>query len=509
MSASARIEPRGGRWLAILVPVVLGILLHGRPLRALLYWDDDRFFVNWAAPDTLGACLVSAFEHPRFDSYHPLHVALVCVERIAFGADLVAIHVVSVLLAATLLALLTGWMLREGVPWKVAWIPAAFVAAHPLMAETFVSPASQKDLLGLVFSVALLWTLPVRRQPRRIALAVLFTILAGWSKSGYAMVGALPLLYAWAHRERPSPAVAAPFVVGAVTLGFAVVIVRDVGLPNTEAAWLSPLLLLKTFGHYARAVVWPDEVGAYRCLGPPALEIASAVVALGVVTWACTRRAPLVRFGLAIAVVGLLPYLNAIPTPFIVSGRYVPLLLAGVGVALAGAASRARRWVLAAPVAIGVFAFVGAEARSMWRDDLRLWRTTYEEATCDELPAVNLSSAYVRAGDWNQAEATLVDAMKRDPSRAKTYADWALLLAVRGDCAAPVPEVRAPKLVAELARSSKPARTAYEQGWWATALVFSNAPGKEPLDPARARIARMRLGACDARRAALIDRAFE
>src|SRR5262245_19540194 len=103
-------------------------------------WDDDRFITgNPIAGAGLGECVSWAVSAPRFESYHPLHLLLLCGEFAVGGAgSSVVYRIVSWVLCAALGWMLARWLIAEGAAPIAAALAGGLVIAHPLLIEVRV-----------------------------------------------------------------------------------------------------------------------------------------------------------------------------------------------------------------------------------------------------------------------------------------------------------------------------------------------------------------------------------
>jgi hypothetical protein len=516
-------------WLAPLGAAVLALLVAAPGVFAgWAGWDDDRYILhNPIRQAPLGECLGWAVSGVRFQAYHPVHLALSCVEMAAFDDRPGPYHGVSMLLLAGLAAAVATWLAREGLGRGAAVLGAGLAVAHPLMVEAHAAPISQKDLLGLLFVAVALAVRAGRPEARdarhRLGLAALVA-LAALSKSGYAVLGAVLVARDVKLGGRPLGAAirdqAAPLAVGTLGLGLALWIVTREGLPASGAPWLDPQVMGATLSHYAHRFVIPLDLTPVQCLDPSGLRaVLGWVIGLAVLGAAVALPG---RLGLAawLVVLGLLPFANAVPTPLLVSSRFATWLPLAAGLAIAGAGPRLVRGlgglILVAWMAISV------DAGLRWTDPVTLWTWTADVSRCVAVPYANLAVALFESGRRPAAEEALINAIGVEPHAEKLYRDLALAFWLSGDCGPPVPPGEAQALHRRAGEVAGAEVMAAKRGWLASALVLALRrhrdapsipapvrgllPNVQACDPARGRRVQVLIEGLEARRAATSPR---
>lgn len=431
-----------------------------------LFWDDHRFFLDdIAGASNLSSCLSAALTQPLFEAYHPVHAALLCLQRAAGPAPeslLATARWVSLLLA---LGLAAGWIVLGrslGLARGPALLALALWCAHPAMVEVWANLASQKDLLGLSFFVlALAASRRVDRWWGR-ALVLLCTLLAGGSKSVYSIVGLVLLAEQLLGRERghvkpPWWSIAAAIIsMGWMLAAWTVADQHALAHPVQRS--LDLLVVGSTLAAYLELMVWPAVLSPTPCLEmslPRALVGLSAFAMLIVVALS-RRSATTTRLGALVAALGLIPFANLIPTPFLLQLRYATLPLLGLSIAAAGGnqagTRRARLWWVIVGVIVAVNATRLGIAAEHWQNRLALWSDAAKTSgNCGEpTPWLNLATARAAHQDWAGAELAVAEGFLQRPSREKTLRDWWLLILLRGTCGHPPTD---PAVAAKLARS--------------------------------------------------------
>jgi tetratricopeptide (TPR) repeat protein len=156
----------------------------------------------------------------------------------------------------------------------------------------------------------------------------------------------------------------------------------------------------------------------------PALEAAS-LVALLAFAWRARARLPWLFFGLAWALLLLLPTHSLIPRADLASERHLYLAALGgywiAGVALAGLAALrpTPRWIaLTAGLAVLGTLFT-ALRNADYRDEVSLWRATVAESPNKARVWNNLGYAHALAGQDGPARAAFREALRLDPGHTR------------------------------------------------------------------------------------------
>jgi hypothetical protein len=497
------------RWRAAGVSAVASLLITAQTWWfGWANWDDGRMIVrNPALKAPLGQCLNWAWSDLRFEAYHPLHMSLLCLESYFFGATPEPYHVVTGALFAVIGGLMSFWLVAAGAPWRSAVVATMLALAHPLMVEIVACVPSQKDLLGLIFGLAALLLqarAPSRSWSRTIA-TTLLVVAAGLSKSGYFMWGPILLLHSVLF-DRFTLRALAPALAGGVGLAISAWLLAEVGLPSKDVHAMDLLVVGRTFFEYARRWIAPVELVPVYCLDP---STANAIVGIGALLGLVTlafflrARARWASFGIAIAVLGLAPYLNVIPTPLLGSDRYAWSLAFGGAIAIVDRLQR-RTLVFAALVAAALAVLSQVEQRK-WRDATSLWSKTAEHSQCRGLPFANLAVARFETGDRAGAEEALIKGIEVAPREKKLVWDLVVAFLLEGDCAPALAPRQAIDVHARLAGMKAASTWAESQGWLASAAVLALGEGEHQ----RARSLAERARLCSSARTERIERLLD
>lgn len=436
------------RWAIVLGALVLLLVLSTLSSDELIFWDDNRFYLGpTLAGLKLGTCIRRGWSTPVFEAYHPVHLTLLCIELHAFPEAVSLVHRTSA--AGAVLAVVLGlvWVSLArvlGFGAFAALIGLVWAFAHPTAVELWTNAASHKDLLGLIFFVSAIAVSRLRPSGRGAAWIPVLVLLAGASKSAYATAGLVilgdELLRRRASGTRVSPYTWVSALVAVAWLGGALLVARAERLPNLGWPHFDAGLVGSTATAYLRLLAWPTDLVPVVCLSPTTSAAGLGFLALGGLVSVALRResSDTTRLGSLVALLGILPFLNLIPTPLLIQLRYTTLPLLGLGIFVGGLVSRSRspglRWGFALLSALLVVQLV--RAAEPWQRRRSLWEETARvSGDCREpTPWLNLATARVQDGDWRGGESALARAVQAAPEREKTLRDWWLLILLRGSC---------------------------------------------------------------------------
>lgn len=485
-AASGRIEP--GVAAALLIALALGLSWRV-PTYGLSGWDTDRYYTeNPLLQLPLSACLSEAWTEPFVQAYHPLHLSLICVQGALSSDPAVWMGFSVALFPLAAVALLLMFRAHVG-SWVAATLGAGLVVAHPAMVESYASLASQKDLLALIFVGIFLALIPLPPTPRRVVAMGALLVAAAFSKSGYAVpLGAAPLAHAvlvdpsWRAgglrgllRDPRIRAGAGLAGLGLALTAIAISVVVATELPKKAVAWMDPATVLGTVAFYAAVVFGGGSPPPVPCLDTSTASVTAGVVAALLhgagITAALRFGRPIAAYGLVLGAAGLLPYLNLIPTPTLVSGRWLLVLL--IGSALAAVDVFRARWGQVLLTVLLVACVAGSlQAQRPWSSRVSLWRDNVARNQCSIEPHANLATAHSLEGRWDDAEAALVAGLAFAPESAKLYRDWALLILLTGGCQPALPPLEAKRLYDEMATGRFTAADARARGFHDVARIL-------------------------------------
>ena len=393
------------------------------------------------------------------DGYRPLTVVAFRAQWVMGGGEPFVFHAVNVALhvAATVAVF---WLMSAVLPAAAALVAAALYAVHPVHVEAIANAVGQSELVvALLVSVAMglyvhgraagalawprwavigaLYVLACFFKEHAIVLPALIVVAeltvvrdrAAWRERVRLMrvpllaLGALGLAYLWA-RSRVVLGGGAGFV---PFLPFQVVKFE----PSDRV-----LTAIGVVPEWTRLLLWPARLSAQY--SPQNVEIAQGVsvaqlpgflLLLGMLglSVACWRRSPVTTFGIAWAVLTLLPSSNfIIPAGFIIAER--TLLLPSIGAMMAVASAipwlyerieqnRAAQ-VAAAAAAIAIVALGLAHSTNrnhVWRDSETLFTQSVIDAPDSYRAHHMLGNLYFERGDRVAGERHLRRALELFP----------------------------------------------------------------------------------------------
>lgn len=406
--------------------------------------------------------------------YRPLSLALLTVERRAFGTRPAPYRLVNLVLHA-LCSMLVLLLLGRLLPSGAAFAGALLFAAHPIHAEAVATIYGQQDLLAaLFFLAAALVSLKSGAHGASgawTAVAGALYLLSLLSKEqGVLLPALLPVLRLVQSGSGPSRLAPRDFAMIVPFVTYLLLRVQAVGLdafPTGSASvaygypwWARINLVIVALGTYLRLLVVPWWQTTYyghlrdSLFGSPVPELITLIVAIMLFKPLQRALGGIVLQAYAFLAATLLPVANMLPIGVVVGERclYLPVFAVCL---LAGAAylrgARARPYAAAAAFCAVVVAgmILSARVADRWRTPLMHYQTT-----ADDHP--RSAGAHARFALLLLQEAAL-DEAPPDPAvleRAETAIERALrinerlpeawhargrLALLRGDCAAAVP----------------------------------------------------------------------
>jgi Tfp pilus assembly protein PilF len=231
----AKPAPRSGNWLIRHPFLALSLLVLLVSSPALLNKSvdfDDGLYLGGDTPVHLGLTargIEFAFTSVNEMYWQPITWLSFELDESAFGASLLAHHLVNILLHALTAGLLALLLRRLGASAYLALAGGAFWALHPLRVESFAWIAERKDVLFAFFSIAalLLYTryakspslrrflpwlgcalLALMSKPTAMVLPVILILLDWWPLHRFRISGLWPQSVGSARL--PAEAVAVP-----------------------------------------------------------------------------------------------------------------------------------------------------------------------------------------------------------------------------------------------------------------------------------------------------------
>jgi len=376
------------------------------------------------------------------DFNRPVHLASLMLDAAVWGTNPFGYHLTSVLLHAVNVVLV--WLVVRDVLARgggadlppqalVPLIAAAFFAFHPLVAEAVCEPTFREDLLAAFFTLTAVLIVS-RHDPaagldvRRVAACAACCLLAVGSKeSGVAapfVVAAHGLVF---RRHEPRRFWLAAGGVGLAAVA-AFLAARFLLEPSpsrifearpeypggsfVEALKVEPRIL----AFYAQLIALPvnlcADYGGYSVRHLP-LGLACAVLAVLALGagWAAWRDRR-VAFGLALAMLPILPVANLVPIYRAAADRYLYLPLAGIACILAclldsawvrAREPRRRIAMLASLLAVACLLALCLQRQKVWQSQLALWTDTHARNPASFNGASGLAGALREQGRHDEA----------------------------------------------------------------------------------------------------------
>jgi hypothetical protein len=400
-------------------------------LNAPYQYDDFNTPVADAASQSL-----SSWWHLLPRTLRPLTKLTYALESSVGAHGAASRRIFNALLFGGCMASLSGLLRATGTSRMLALLLVCLWAVHPVHGETLVALAGRPVLLSLFLILASSLFL-LRAHPR---LALLFAVLALLARES-----ALPWLVACAAlvahdrgvaTKRIVATSAAAFGVGALILlgssGLRALVASAFGAADgwnrlglQWAALTKGTLMLFTDPMAFTPVIDFAPRGAVRLM-LILTTLALYVAALWVV-FAKKHRRELRLFALLWLCI-VIPTHSVVPKLDVLTARPFSASLAPLlALAVAGLAPRLSR---APRVRIGVaLASMGGilvllpltrSRAALYTDPVALWRDAAERSTHSVRPLINLGTLLARNGRLREAEATLVLALERDPTRYDT-----------------------------------------------------------------------------------------
>jgi Flp pilus assembly protein TadD len=485
LSVAEPARARGGLGLAAgCALAALAALLYAPALGAPFTLDDHANLVDnaWIRWDGLRLDLLrgTLFEGPTLRPVAYLSFAL---DHWAHGLDPrgfravnVALLVASALLLARLARVLLARLrppLPADVAQGIAWLAALLYVAHPLQIQSVTYIVQRMTLLAVLFSLAslLAWIRARESAPGRARLgwgALAFGCFAlglGSKEIAIATPAAAWLIewFFWRDQGRGF-ARRSLLVVGLPLLALGAVAyaiyTRDfgwgyAGKPFTAGERL--LTELRVLVFYLSLFLFPlpsrlnllHEFTLSRSLLDPlstllSLLLLMALAAAGVLL---ARRAPLVAFALAWALVTLALESFVLPLALAFEHRMaLPDVGLCIGAAWALFALCRMRLARAAPVGLACVTALGlatVSRNALWSDEVAFWSDVARKSP--SLPAAwnNLGMALSAAGRAGDAEAAMLHALALDGDDAEVLNNLGAQALARGDRAAAAERFRA------------------------------------------------------------------
>ncbi|MFL6216564.1 MAG: hypothetical protein ACJ74J_21955 [Blastocatellia bacterium] len=472
-------RPEAGRWLrgaarapqrhlmmAVAVVITVVLACYANSLSNGFVFDDKSIILDNRLLRSLANLprLLVASYRPLRDISHALDFALWGERAAGFHLTNLLIHLGNSLLVFALVRRMMGSL----VP---ALVAALIFAAHPLQPDAVAYVSGRRDVLFSLFYLAGFHCYLTYRSRRRLAWLALFILCWALSLLAKEMAATLPaVVFIWNFCDAYEPgngnrlkrgwraAQAAwrrdrwlylTMVAGAAVYAWFMIFVkggsvlaRD-GFKYWGGSFVTNLLLaLRVQAWYLKQLVWPTPFVQYK--GTFAIvtsfwdwRVMVAIFAVGATLagglWALDRHR-LAAFAVLSYFVMLLPVSQIVPHHELTADHYLylpmmsfALLVAIVSERLQARGPKAMQVTYATlAIVVLVFAAMTISRNRVWKDDLTLWQTNYQEAP-DSIRAVSsLAKAYATINP-GRAEALYRRCLDVDPTYAPAYYSLALL----------------------------------------------------------------------------------
>ena len=453
------------RYSPLFTALLLSVLvagLYGHTLHAPWYFDDENAILGNPQTTDLGQALSNLFTQRGVTLF-----SFALNYNLGGGFSLPAFHLVNIVIH-----LLCGWLvyllLRRVFPERLLWplCGAMLFLAHPLQTQAVTYIVQRMTTLSALFFLLALYLFVRAREAlgagaawrSRAHLApYLGALVAGALALGAKETAAvLPLALLLFSRFilprtegwRPlllsiTPFLLAPLLLGAVML--LLPLAHDAALvtltrtqPLTNLAGNTPLRYLFTefsvFWIYLRLILLP--YGQALEHGYPVVRslftfqtmaAAAGLLVLAGLGWRLRRIRPRITFGIAWFFLTLAIESTLIPLdPLFEHRLYLPLL--GVLVVLLDLAElipwRQLSYILLG-LALLVCALLTWRRNALWNDTLAFYEDNLRNAPATERVLIELSSAYINAGQCVKAEVLALKSLAMNPAYPYSYRNLA------------------------------------------------------------------------------------
>ncbi len=487
-------------WLLAGALVAAVFLVYQPAWQGGFVWDDDAHVTRPELRSWHGLYRIW-FDLGATQQYYPLLHSVFWVEHRLWGSTTLGYHLVSIGLHA-LAALMVALILRRlSIPG--AYLAAAIFALHPVQVESVAWITEQKNTLSAVFYLGAMFVyfrFDRHRSGKLYAAALGLFLLGLTSKTVTATLPGALLVILWWQRgtlswRRDVRPLLPFFAVGAVAGVFTAVVERK--LVGAEgAAYAIPvidrcLIAGRVVWFYLGKLFWPGDLifiyprwNVSHGEGWQYLFPAAALVLLGVLwSWRRRRRGPLAALlffvGTLFPVLGfcnVYPFIYSFVADhfqYLASLGIITLVSAGIALAFrlgvgdqrgdhgrgarpanacaggqcgprggAGVAWRPAGYAFCFAL-LTVLAVLTWRQSRMYTDVERLYRQTISQNPDCAMAYTNLGVVLAGRGNWDEAMALYLKALKIKPGDPESHNDLATVLARRGRFDEAVAQLRA------------------------------------------------------------------
>jgi len=434
----------------------VGVLYSGVLSAPFVYDDLDQIVNNPAlnswhmvytrfllAPVTF----TSGFLGSGGTTYRPIFWVSLALDQHLWGAEAGGFHATSLLLHWINGVLLFGLLRRLRLSATVAGLTALVWLGLPIHSEAVAWVSARAYLLSTAFLLAGLHAALSFVRTKSWVWLGLFggaALLADYShEQGVLLVALLGLAYLVEVKgeQKPWIVLGSMALVADAVYGISKVAVGAHGGDGPRTVWAFGL----EFWQYVQLIVAPVHMSLERSSAVPAnapsmmaLAAWAALIGLGVAGFLVRRRAPVVAAGVAVLLIGLLPYCGLVYVYQGMAERFLYLAAIGLvlavvsGVMLAGPVPRR---VLLGCVAVWVAwgAWRLVVRVEDWQQPLALYRNSLETTPNSATLRKNLADVYVDQGNFQEAVAEYQRSLSFTPDDPKTVLNYAAALQQTGD----------------------------------------------------------------------------
>ncbi len=451
MAKSKRMAPAPSRTPPRQTALILGLLavfvfvVYSPSLKGPFLWDDEHLIVDnsflrsWAHVPRILATDIGNGAGREYDFWRPLQILSYLFDFTVWKLHAFGFHLVNVFLHFLCAAALFWFAEIIFADRRLALFAAFLFAVHPAHTEAVSFISGRADPLSLLFfflSFGFLLKDAARPCLKFFLLSLGAYALALMSRESALLLPVLVVVYRLTLRKPVSlRAFWGLIVVSALYALLRLTALRGIWPAEPLSGFSFWQRLPGAFAAltgYGRVLALP--VGLHMEYGSRLFAWTDPRVWLGVFFFGCclaaagSRRVPAaVRFGCAWFFVALLPFLNVLsPLNAYMAEHW--LYLPSVGLFLLGGWSLSR-WYERAPLSSGAVAVLlvllwGISSfyhNRFWADPVRLFERTVALAPESTRARVSLALAYFDQKRLDEAEALLLEALKKDPHDYVAY----------------------------------------------------------------------------------------
>jgi hypothetical protein len=378
-------------------------------------------------------------------TYRPTVTLTYMIDRTLGGGAPWVFHLDSVVWHVAAVGLVFALLLRLRAGARTAGAIALLFAVHPALTEAVDNVSFREDVLYTALGLAALLLFVRARERSSIGRCILggaALILAQLAKeSAFVFVALIPITLWCLAPPEPSRQGVRAFLrahraelIATAASGLCFLILRFVvfqsghtfGSRPGGSLWTGAATGVLAIGHYLRLLFVPAPLCAdYRGVIAPVTSMvdgrlwlaAAAIVAIVSLAWLARRAAPLVTWGAAIFLIGLVPVANLVPIPMPIAERFLYLPYIGGLTAVVIGVEHLRRtvgqrlpaWTLlfAVVLAACVLASLTWRRHDVWKDNETLWSTTLADHPAAYGAMHGLADVRLDQERFDEAEALL------------------------------------------------------------------------------------------------------